>query len=298
MNLQNLENFGAVQHERAADEAAVRRVIAVNEHAILINDADLYVKTFAPEAVVEWWDAAAAGAEEIRRYFKLQQENIALRDVIVNLVIEINDNRALAIGSGFVIPVNQKTPQMLATMTVSTELAKNANGNWAIVRQSKIPDASFDRKIGTLNDVVERLEKRVETLESAAQNSGDKNIETELVAVETKLREAVLSGDRQALADLLDEDFAGIGFAGQSVDKNLYAEVHTNPQDPFVKFEVEHTQIRIFKDFALISGVQDVTAAIHLKSRYVCGLVRRNDVWKIVYWQETGIVDPQIFTGN
>ena len=123
-------------------------------------------------------------------------------------------------------------------------------------------------------------------------------IEKQIVAVETKLREAVLAGDRQALLDLLDEDFAGVGFAGQSVDKKLYAEVHTNPQDPFKKFEVEHSKIAIFVDAALIQGVQDVTAAIHLKSRYVCGLAKRDDVWKVVYWQETGIFDPNSIKGN
>lgn len=126
----------------------------------------------------------------------------------------------------------------------------------------------------------------------------DAEIEQQIVAVETKLREAVLGGDRSALLDLLDADFAGVGFAGQSVDKQTYAEVHTNPQDPFTKFEVEHSKILIFTDSALIEGVQDVTAAIHLKSRYVCGLARRGDFWKVVYWQETGIVDPNLFKGN
>ena len=117
----------------------------------------------------------------------------------------------------------------------------------------------------------------------------------ELVNLEKAIFQSILSQDGATLSSHIADDFIGIGFAGQHVGKDIYLKVHTNPADPFVKYEVTHESVEIQNDFAYIRGVQDVTAALHLKSYYIGIYKKLSGQWLLLYWQETGIVNPEIF---
>jgi hypothetical protein len=117
----------------------------------------------------------------------------------------------------------------------------------------------------------------------------------ELITLEGKIFNSILQQDEEQLQSLIADNFIGIGFAGQHVGKDIYIKVHTNPADPFIKYDVTHESIEIQNELAYIRGIQDVKAAIHLKSYYIGVYKRLDDQWKLFYWQETGIVDDKIF---
>jgi hypothetical protein len=119
--------------------------------------------------------------------------------------------------------------------------------------------------------------------------------EQTLTKRETILRVAVLNQDKDTLYTLLTDDFRGIGFAGQFVDRDFYITIHTNPAAPFTHFTTEQQQVKIVGDIGYVIGVQDVTAERSLKSRYVGIYIRQAEQWHLQYWQETSIVDPTIF---
>ena len=155
---------GQVQPALVADELAIRRVLAANEQAITDNDVETYTNTFAPDAHVKWWDREVTGRAAVGDYFREQQGKEVLRDVLVNLVVQIAGDEATTTGSALVIRAGKSPAQLLATATVLSTL-RRTDSVWLIQQQEKRADPSFDVKLGALSDVVERLTKRVEELE-------------------------------------------------------------------------------------------------------------------------------------
>ena len=290
---------GQIRPEQVADELAIRRVIAANEQAINDNDVQTYMQTFVPDAHAKYWDGEVSGREAIGEYFRGTQNREVVRDWLISLVISIDKDSATVIGTGTTIRAQQIPSQLLATTTIITTLKRDDAGVWRISYQEKRADPSFDPQVGTLADVVERLTKRVEVLEtnghSAKHVNEQKVVQEKIVAIEARLQQAVLTQDATSLNELLADDFHGVGYMGGVVDKTRYIALHTNPDDRFTHFNTEHDAIQIFTDLALIRGVQDVTARIHLHSHYIGLFALRQAEWKVIYWQETGIVDPALF---
>ncbi len=290
---------GQLRPEQVADELAIRRVIAANEQAINDNDVQTYMQTFAPDARAKYWDGEISGREAIGEYFRGTQKREVVRDWLIGLVISIDGDTATVVGTGTTIRAQQVPSQLLATTTIITHLKRDNAGVWRISYQEKRADPSFDPRVGTLADVVERLTKRIESLETNAQTvertTGQKIAQEQVIAMEARLQQAVLTQDAASLNGLLADDFHGVGYMGAIVDKTQYIALHTNPDDRFTHFTTEHDAIQIFTDLALIRGVQDVTARIHLHSHYIGLFALRQAEWKVIYWQETGIVDPALF---
>ena len=166
MSIKN--TYGISNINTVADDLAIRKVIAANEQAITDNNPEQYAITFAEDATVKYWDGIVTGRESLKDYFIKTQGRESLRDVVINLVIEIDGDEAKTVGSGLIIRSKQIPVQILATAGIFTHL-KKVDGTWYISFQEKKADFSFDPAVGTLADVVNKLEKRIEQLEIKKQ---------------------------------------------------------------------------------------------------------------------------------
>ena len=118
--------------------------------------------------------------------------------------------------------------------------------------------------------------------------------EIQVLAVERKLAQAVLSGDRAAAEEVLDADFTAVGHAGNLVDRAVYLDIHFSPDRSFKRFATEDQQQCTVGDAVVVTGrVTMVNAKLTTNpppARYVAIYAATdNGRWKLRYWQETPI---------
>jgi ketosteroid isomerase-like protein len=273
---------GTADLATVADELAVQRVLAWNSQAINDGDRDAYLSTYVQDAVTVYWDRECHGHAEIGSYFDSVQKWIKVRNTITNVVVDVHGDTAWAVGTGTSVSAEVALPAILAQTTIETTFVKR-DGIWRISHQVKRADASFDPAFlrGTVTNA----------------RSPDADVAKQLDA----LREAVISADSALLNRLVSDDFVGIGFAGQFVDKANYVAVHTithQSEGSFSEFGIEHVVVETRGDVSTVHGIQSVTARIRLRSRFVQVWTRRGTAWQLSFHQETPIVDPSSVKSN
>jgi uncharacterized protein (TIGR02246 family) len=103
---------------------------------------------------------------------------------------------------------------------------------------------------------------------------------------------AELAGDVDAYADLLDEEFVGVGPVGFVLDKQQWAQRHRGDLENHA-FEIIEPHVRLFGETAIVEAVQrqETTAVGRDTSgsfRVVIVAVNRGDRWAIAHIQLSG----------
>ena len=117
-----------------------------------------------------------------------------------------------------------------------------------------------------------------------------------ILAVERALIDAVLTKDRAGAEAVLADEFTATGHAGNFVDRKTYLDIHFTAEREFTEFTTRDQVLVQVADAVLVCGWTSITSAAASRSfgpkRYTALYAPTSGgVWKILYWQETPIVD-------
>jgi Domain of unknown function (DUF4440) len=121
--------------------------------------------------------------------------------------------------------------------------------------------------------------------------------ESQIEALEAARREAMLSGDPEALGDLLAEDLTWVHASSNIDDKSSFLR---GIGDGYLKcFRLDHlqTNIRIYGPAALVTGVVEMDVAVAGVRRsstncYACLWAMIETRPRLVLWQSTRLQPP------
>jgi ketosteroid isomerase-like protein len=94
------------------------------------------------------------------------------------------------------------------------------------------------------------------------------------------------SGDVEAIADCLSEDFRGVGPLGFILPRQAWLQRHGPGGLAYEKFELQETQVRQYGDTAVVTTLVDQPGTYHgnpipASTRSTLVLVRRDGQWQI-----------------
>jgi hypothetical protein len=121
--------------------------------------------------------------------------------------------------------------------------------------------------------------------------------ESQIEALEAARREAMLSGDPEALGDLLAEDLTWVHASSNIDDKSSFLRRIGNGHLKCFRLDHLQTNIRIYGPAALVTGVVEMDVAVagvrrSSTNRYACLWAMIETRTRMVFWQSTRLQLP------
>jgi ketosteroid isomerase-like protein len=131
-------------------------------------------------------------------------------------------------------------------------------------------------------------------LQAAAKPGGS---EAEVLALEGKRVQAMLSADLATLESVLADDLTYSHSSGKVESKAEFIESVRTGRLKYKSFERSDVKVRIYGEVAVVTGRADVKVQssgedLDLPIRYLDVYVKKGGAWKMAAWQSTRLAAP------